>query len=249
MSISFDLVGKSIIVTGSSSGIGRGIAIAAAEAGAFVILVARNEDRLRETAASICGEKSAVEPCDLLADMDKLPRFVMNLAKKYGQFSGLVHSAGVTVQQPLKTVRVSNLIETFSVNCVSAVMLIKGLSALGSYNENGTSAVLLSSVSGHIGVRGQLGYCASKAALELSAKTMALELIPQKIRVNTIAPATIQTPMISDIDVTTDDFCYKHPSGIGTVEDIASGAIYLLSDASRYVTGTTLSIDGGYCAQ
>jgi NAD(P)-dependent dehydrogenase (short-subunit alcohol dehydrogenase family) len=247
MTVSFDLTGKIILVTGASSGIGRGIAIAAAEAGAFVVLVARNEERLKETAA-ICGNHSAVEPCDLLADLDKLPRWVMNLAKKYGAFSGLVHSAGIAVQQPLKTVRSTNLIEMFSVNCISAVMLVKGLSAYGSYNENGCSAVLISSVSGHVGVPGQLGYCASKAALELSAKTMALELVPQKIRVNTIAPASIQTPMIENITAGT-DFHYKHPSGIGNVDDITGGAIYLLSDTSKYVTGTTLFIDGGYFAQ
>jgi NAD(P)-dependent dehydrogenase (short-subunit alcohol dehydrogenase family) len=248
MTISFNLTGKNILVTGASSGIGRGIAIAAAEAGAFVVLVSRNEDNLRETAAK-CGEKCAVESCDLTADMDKLPRFIMNLAKKYGAFSGLVHSAGIVVQQPLKTVRSTNLIEMFSINCVSAVMLVKGLSAYGSYNENGCSVVLISSVSGHAGVPGQLGYCASKAALELSAKTMALELVSQKIRVNTIAPATIQTSMINNIDTNTDHFRYKHPSGIGTVDDITGGAIYLLSDTSKYVTGTTLFIDGGYLTQ
>lgn len=243
----FGLTGKNIIVTGASSGIGRGIAVEAVAAGAFVVLVARNEEKLNETAA-ICGNNSVVEPCDLLVDQDKLPRFVMNLAKKYGTFSGLVHSAGIAVQQPLKTIRSASLIEMFSVNCISAVMLVKGLSAYGSYNENGCSAVLISSVSGHVGVPGQLGYCASKAALELSAKTLALELIPQKIRVNTIAPATIQTPMSENISVGS-DFHYKHPSGIGTVDNITGGTIYLLSDASKYVTGTTLFIDGGYCAQ
>jgi NAD(P)-dependent dehydrogenase (short-subunit alcohol dehydrogenase family) len=247
MAVSFDLTGKKVLVTGASSGIGRAVAIATAEAGAFVVLVSRKEENLRETATK-CGEKCAIESCDLIAEMDKLPRFVMNLAKKYGTFSGLVHSAGIFVQQPLKTVRSTNMIEMFSVNCVSAVMLVKGLSAYGSYNENGCSIVLISSVSGHVGVPGQLGYCASKAALELSAKTMALELIPQKIRVNTIAPATIQTPMSENISVGA-DFHYKHPSGIGTIDNITGGIIYLLSDSSNYVTGTTLFIDGGYCAQ
>ncbi len=247
MAISFSLAGKTILVTGASSGIGRGIAVAAAEAGAFVVLVARNEERLKETAA-MCGEKCAVEPCDL-TELDKLPRFVMDLATKYGPFSGLVHSAGIAVQQPLKTIRASSLIETFSINCFSAIMLVKGLSAHGTHNENGTSVVLLSSVSGIVGVRGQLGYCASKAALELSAKTMALELIPQRIRVNTIVPATIQTPMIDNVTEISSDFRDKHPSGIGEMDDVAAGAIYLLSDASKYVVGTSLYIDGGYCAQ
>ena len=247
MAISFDLTGKNILVTGASSGLGQGIAVAAAEAGAFVVLVARNEERLKATAVR-CGEKCAVEPYDLM-ELDKLPRFVMDLAKKYGPFSGLVHSAGIAVQQPLKMVRATSLIETFSINCISGIMLVKGLSAHGTYNENGTSVVMLSSVSGIVGVPGQLGYCASKAALELAVKTMALELIPQKIRVNTIVPATIQTPMIDNVTEVSNDFRDKHPSGIGEVNDVAAGAVYLLSDASKYVVGTALHIDGGYCAQ
>ena len=244
MALSFSLTGKNVLVTGASSGIGRGIAIAAAEAGAFVVLVARNEERLKET-ANVCGEKCAMEPYDLM-ELDKLPRFVMDLAKKYGPFSGLVHSAGIAAQQPLRAVHAASLIEMFSINCVSGVMLVKGLSALGSHHENGASVVLLSSVSGIVGVPGQLGYCASKAALELAAKTMALELISQKIRVNTIAPAMIRTPMLNEIS---GDFQHNHPSGIGEVDDIAAGAVYLLSDASKYLVGTSLHIDGGYCAQ
>ena len=247
MPISFDLSGKNILVTGASSGIGRAIAIAAAEAGAFVVLVARNEERLRETATA-CGEKCAVEPCDLM-DLDKLPRFVMGLARKFGPFSGLVHSAGIAVQQPLKAVRASSLMETFSINCISGIMLVKGLTAHGAYNENGTSVVMLSSVSGIVGVPGQLGYCASKAALELASKTMALELIPLKIRVNTIVPATIQTPMADNFSEISEDLHLNHPSGVGKVDDVAAAAIYLLSDASRYVVGASLTVDGGYCAQ
>jgi NAD(P)-dependent dehydrogenase (short-subunit alcohol dehydrogenase family) len=247
MAISFDLTGKNILITGASSGIGRAIAVAAAEAGAFVILVARNKDRLQETAA-LCGKNTVAVPYDISIEQDKLPRFVMNLAKEYGVFSGFVHSAGVAIQQPLKTIRSSIMLETFSLNCVSAVMLVKGLTAYGVCSENGVSVVLLSSVSGLVGVPGQLGYCASKAALELAAKTMALELIQQKFRVNTIAPATIRTPMTENMTEGA-DFHYKHPLGIGNVEDVAAGAIYLLSDASKYVTGTTLTIDGGYCAQ
>ena len=247
MPVSFDLTGKNILVTGASSGIGRGIAVAAAEAGAFVVLVARNEERLKETAA-LCGSKCAVEPYDLM-ELDKLPRFVMDMAKKHGPFSGLVHSAGIVVQQPLKVVRAAGLIEMFSINCVSGIMLVKGLSALGTHDTTGTSVVLLSSVSGSVGVPGQLGYCASKGALELAAKTMALELIPQKIRVNTIVPAAIQTPMIDTSNATSDDSYKNHPSGIGEVNDVAAGAVYLLSDASKYVVGASLYIDGGYCAQ
>ena len=251
MAISFDLTGKNILVTGASSGIGRAIAIAAAEAGAFVVLVARNEERLRETVVD-CGEKCAIELCDL-SDLDKLPRFVMNLAKKYGAFSGLVHSAGIGDWRPLKMIRAANLLDAFTVNCASAIMLVKGLSAHGCFDEKGTSVVMISSVAGGLGVPGQIAYGASKGGLETAVKCMALELIPLRIRVNAVAPALIQTPLLDDFEETgsqlSDAWQHKHPSGIGDVNDVAAAVLYLLSAASRYVVGTTLCVDGGYCAQ
>lgn len=251
--ISFDLTKKTILVTGASSGIGRSIAVHAAASGAFVVLTARNEERLQETAKEIIDQNGqcAFEPYDLTADLDDIPKWIRRLAKQYGPFSGLVHCAGITDLSSLRGLRSSTLLNVLTTNSVTAIMLAKGISLAGSYNTQGTSIVFLSSVASEIRGKNRTAYAMSKAALDAAARILGIELANDHIRVNTIRPSKVLTPMVERVLEATDQESVEkqaihHPLGFGQPDDVAGLAVYLLSDASRFITATSINIDGGY---
>ncbi|MDR2346394.1 MAG: SDR family oxidoreductase [Planctomycetaceae bacterium] len=266
-----DLSRRNILITGASSGIGRAVSVAVYESGASVFLLGRNIERLDET-AKLCtsthsaehkdnsGEVRKIVPIsyDLTADPDDIPKLLQRLSSEYGEFSGIVHSAGIEMARPLRSIKTLNLVNTYIINAVTGAMLIKGLSLVGVHSKSGSSAVLISSISASCGNAGLLCYSMSKGAVESCVKTLAIELISSKIRVNCIAPAMIKTPMLEkgtyqDIqslgDSRKDLVELRHPMGFGEPKDVANAALFLLSDASKYVNGITLFTDGGYAAQ
>jgi len=250
-SVSYNLDGKTFLVTGASSGVGREIACELSKAKAKVLLSGRDADRLEETQA-LCKNTTIICPFDLI-NIEVLPKFVRELAKLHGQISGLVHSAGVEQTLPLKVIQPKKLLEIVTINALSAVMLMKGFTSRGTFAKH-SSAVFISSIAGHIGNKGLVGYSMSKGALEQMVKCLALELQPLGIRVNSVAPAQLETPMLARYnDLISDEQKLKninsHPSGLGKPEDVASAALFLLSDASKFITGVSLLVDGGYCAQ
>ncbi|MDR1484681.1 MAG: SDR family oxidoreductase [Planctomycetaceae bacterium] len=259
---------RNILITGASSGIGRAVSVVVCAAGASVVLLGRDKDRLNETAELCektplpedvnCPRKIVPVTYDLAADPDDIPKLFQRLARDYGEFSGLVHSAGIEMARPLRSIKTANLLNTYIVNAVSGVMLMKGLSLTGVHSKSGASAVLISSVSASCGNAGLLCYSMSKGAVEACVKTLAIELISSKIRVNCIAPAMIKTPMTeqgtyqkiqSMGDERKDLVELRHPMGFGEPDDVANAAGFLLSDASKYINGITLFTDGGYSAQ
>jgi len=251
MAVGFSLAEKHILITGGTSGLGRAIAIACSHAGARLALFGRSEERLeqvlRECPAG--GVYRVVE----LEDLDSLPGRVRDLASTEGPISGFVHSAGVHKPAPIRAIRGKLLYESITLNVFSAMMLLKGIAMKGNRGSS-CSVVFISSVLGHVGEAGVSAYAMSKGALELAAKSLALELRQDSIRVNCIAPATIKTPLAEEFlsklgERERERVLDRHPSGFGTPEDVAGAAVYLLSDASRFVTGTSLTVDGGYCAQ
>ena len=252
MTIPFRLDGKQILVTGASSGLGRSIAVEASHAGARVVLMARNEERLRETAA-LCENDPVTVAYDLTADPDEIPRMIRKVTQKFGPLAGLVHAAGVCPSVPLRALKTAHFMETYLLNVVVGALLLKGLSSNGCYTDGGASGVLLSSVTGHVGQPGIAAYCASKGGVELLAKSLSFELTPLHIRVNTVAPSIIRTPMAEKAhSVLTreslDNLMKTLPGGLGKPEDVAAAVIFLLADASRFITGTSILVDGGYCA-
>lgn len=247
-----DLSGKTVLVTGASSGIGRAICVACAQAGARLVLIARDVARLEETREGCAGGAHVVWPADL-SDLDGVPKLIRSICEEHGPLSGLVHSAGLHQLKPLRVLKRSDMETLFSLNAAAGVMLVKGLSGKGNYGP-GASAVLISSVMARVAQSGAIAYCMSKAAVESAARAMALELLPQEIRVNCVAPAMVETAMAERAlrllgPEQSERILRQHPMGLGKPEDVAGAVCFLLSDASRYVTGSCLVVDGGYSAQ
>lgn len=244
----FSLEGKTILVTGSSSGIGRGIAIECSKMGAKVILNGRNVDRLKETLEMMEGEGHQVMAADISnqVEIDQLVADVPTL-------DGCVLCAGIPQVCPVKHFKRNDIEDILNVNTVSPIMITSGLLKKKKIRK-GSSVVLIESISGvFVGTKGDVSYNASKAALNGFLKGSALELAAQGIRINAINPGLVPTNILN---LTNEMFAESHHTDImvdsypmkryGTPEDIAYGAIYLLSDASSWVTGTNLVIDGGY---
>ena len=243
----FSLVGKCILVTGASSGIGRGIAVACAKMGAKVVLSGRNEARLQETQSLLSGEEHLVLCGDLnLEDTRK------EMVAKMPVLNGIVHCAGISQIQMAKFMDMSSLESIFNTNVFSPLMLNTLLLKKKKIQKN-ASIIFISSISGvYRSQIGEGGYGATKAALAGFVKSLALELSAQGIRVNTIHPGVVETPLLEVSNGTFGEeeleaLRQKYPlKRFGKPEDIAYCAVYLLSDASNWMTGSNILIDGGF---
>lgn len=247
-----DMTGRRIMITGASSGIGRETAILLSQLGAKLVLVARNTSRLEETKSLLEGSDHRVEPFDLEA-LDDIPSWMGSLGQEFGTLSGLVHCAGIQMMLPLRSVTARHIAQITNVNLSAAIMLVKGLSQKSVLASPG-SVVFMSSVTGLVGSPARSLYSATKGALVALTKSLALELAGNGLRVNCIAPAFVDTPMFEDMkNLLQAEGLAKiesaHPLGIGRPRDIANAVAFLLADTGRWITGTTLVVDGGYTAQ
>jgi NAD(P)-dependent dehydrogenase (short-subunit alcohol dehydrogenase family) len=248
----FTLEGKSVLVTGASSGIGRSVAIETSKLGARVLLSGRNELELHNTLKEMHGDGHEIITQEL-AQGEVLVSWVKELAARLGPLHGLVHCAGISVTMPLKATTGELYERILSINLNTAYWLLKGFRQRGVHAEP-ASVVFLASVSGVVGTSGLSAYCASKGGLISLAKSAALELVSDKIRVNVISPAWVQTSMVAEAfkslpEPNKQSILANHPLGIGEPEDVALAAVYLLSDAAKWVTGANFAIDGGYTAR
>jgi len=249
----FDLDHKNIIVTGASSGIGRQCAITFSQLGANVILIARNEERLKVTFDKLEKGNHLIISQDII-EYNELEEIVRCSVEKVGRISGFVHSAGIEMTVPLRSMTPSYYENMFATNVISGFELARIISKKKYLNEKGANFVFVSSVMGILGQAGKVGYCSSKGALISGAKAMALELAKKNIRVNCILPGVVETEMSNEMfqslpDESKKEIINMHPLGLGKPEDIANACVFLLSDASRWITGTNLIVDGGYSAK
>lgn len=242
----FTLEGKTILVTGASSGIGRGVAIDLSKMGAKVILNARNEERLNETFSSLEGNGHQQIIADLCNE-NELDLLIQNIP----QVDGAVFCAGIIKTLPVRNIKDNAIEEIFNANILSDIKLSSRLLKKKKLNQ-GASIVMISSVSTFSVKVGNSLYSATKGAMNSFAKAMALELAPQKIRVNCIQPGFVPTNILENHGLGEDAlkwYAERHPLGFGTPTDIANACIYLLSDAARWVTGSIFTIDGGNTLQ
>ena len=247
-----DLSGKNILVTGASSGIGKSIAIFLSKLGASIIMVARNEERLKEVYLNLEPGNHSWYLLDLNKP-DGIESMLNNICRDGLKLNGLVHSAGISMTVPVQLLKLDDLKNIMTVNFYSFMELVKHFSKR-KYNDNGGSIVAISSISSKVGARGLSAYCASKGALDSSIKALALDLAPKNIRINSIDPGMIRTQIYEDLNrlVNNSDFeadlKKRQILGVGEPEDVACAAAFLLSDASKFITGTSMIVDGGYLA-
>lgn len=239
----FTLEGKTILVTGASSGIGRGIAIACSKMGASVIVNGRNEQRLSETMSEMEGDDNLSLAADL-SDNVALAEMVAKLPK----LDGIVHCAGIGQRVLCKQLQESDLDNMMNVNFKAPVMLQTEILKQKKINKS-ASIVFIASIACDSPTIGNAMYSASKGAIISYANCLALELAPRLIRVNCILPAMIWTDLIFKGGITEEELREdekKYPlKRYGKPEDIANLSIYLLSDASSWMSGSSIRITGG----
>lgn len=244
--ISFDREQR-FIVTGASSGIGEGVALLLNELGATVIGIGRNQERLDAMKAKAKYPDAVfTEAKDLTEDIENLPLYVKELKNKYGKFQGMALCAGITDTQPLQVLDEKRMKHIFDINYFSPVLMIKGFSDRRINTGKGSSVVAVSSIASVVAERGMTMYSGTKAALSSSLKCIAKEVACQGVRINTISPSLIETPMIS---ICEDDFIQKnlsaYPLGFGKVSDAANLIVFLLSDKAGWITGQNYILDCG----
>ena len=241
----FSLEEKTILVTGASSGIGKAVAQECAAAGATCIITARNEKRLLATLNSLVGVNHHYK----IADLNNIDD-IEQLSDALPKIDGVVSCAGIVETKMLKFTEEEDLHNLFSTNVFSTIRLIRTLVQQKKFKTE-ASIVIISSISGvKCGYLGGTLYGATKGALEGFVKATALELAPQRIRVNTITPGMVETALMKDSAIDLEQLeidKQKYPmKRYGKPEEIGLGTVYLLSDATKWITGTSLLMDGGY---
>ena len=239
----FSLEGKTILVTGASSNIGRQIAVKCSEMGAKVIITARNEERLKETVAKMAGEGHQIVQSDL-SEAEEISALVDQLP----EMDGIVMCAAVFRTTPIRNNRRKYTEEIFNTNTFANIDLVQ-LLLKGKRIKDGGSILFISSVAAYRPYAGNALYSATKGAINSFCQVLAIEQGSRKIRANCVSPGIIKSDMeVKDWAVTQEELDKEEsrfPLGFGHTEDIAYAAVYMMSDASRWVTGTNMIVDGG----
>ena len=243
----YNLLDKTILITGASSGIGRAIAIESSKLGAKLILVGRDAAKIEGTLNLLSGIDHQKHIIDL-TDIELLSELVDKLPK----LDGIVLCAGTVETCPAKYVEKTLVDKIFSINTFSPIFLIQKILGAKRINKNASIVFISSITGGLVAQNGNSIYGCSKAAISSFSKVLALELSPRKIRVNAISPGMVRTDLLKKVSVDEEQFAIdelKYPLGYGEPNDVAFATIYLLSDISKWVTGSNLIIDGGFTLQ
>jgi glucose 1-dehydrogenase len=250
--LNLDLSGRTSVVTGASSGIGRTVAGAMAEAGANLMLIGRDEERLQETVSAVKERGGEAEPVAVELTADNAASTIVEATmKRFGALNILVNCAGIFEPQPFETQPLESFDRQMAVNVRAPFALIQA--ALPHLRPDG-AVVNISSIAGYAGFPQSAAYCATKGAVELMTRALATELGPQGVRVNCVAPGNIRTPMNAEQFAASPEYQKsledKTPLGrIGETEDIAAAVVFLASPAAKFVNGASWLVDGGWAAQ
>ena len=238
---------KKILITGSTSGIGRETAKVIASYGGYVIINGRSNKRAMELQEEIGSNNSSIYLFDI-TDRNAVSDFIQDCPK----LDGIIHCAGINRIIPFGFVKFEAMYEMFNINYFAPIMLTQQIFKKKKFNEN-ASIVFISSIMSIVGEGGNTVYAGTKSALVGSVRCIALELAKRKIRVNCISPGFIRTSMTdSEIEINEDEaknVISLHPLGEGMAKDVANLCVFLCSDNSRWITGQNIIIDGGYSTQ
>ena len=247
------LTGKKILVTGASSGIGRATAIMLAECGAQVVLCGRNLDRLNDTKRKLKNEDiHSIESINFIS-LDQVASELNIIVKKHGSFDGVFHAAGVSLIKPIKLISDQDVINVLGPSLYAALAIGKIFSKKSNLKDN-SSLLFMSSVAAHSGQQGMTLYASSKAAIEGMVRSLANELASRGIRINSIAAGGVITEMHQKMVGNGHEDVIKayqdmHLLGFGKPEDIAGLVVFMMSDISGWMTGSTVVLDGGYISK
>ncbi len=241
----FELTGKTILVTGSSSGLGRQTAISASEQGATLIITGRNEERLDETMKSLKGSGHQAIIANLTKKEDR-----ELLTDALPKLDGIVYSTGISDLMPAQFIHEEAIQKTFSISFDATVLLNARILKKKKLQRTNASIVFISSISTRYPFVGGAMYISARSAIEGYARVLTLELAKRRIRVNCVSPAFVRTPMLDQTATN-----YSHEAvikieeqqilGLGDPEDVANPIVFFLSDAAKWVTGTNLILGGG----
>jgi len=242
----FLLTDKTILITGASSGIGKATAILASQMGAHVIIHGRDIEKLQHTLGQL---KPSNKHQIIQADLSKTDE-LLDFVKKCPAVDGVVHCAGIVKPVPAKFIQPKHIEEMFSIN-YNAVVLINSYLLQQKKINNEASIVLISTISTQHSYFGGALYISSKGALEAYSRSLGLEVVSKKIRVNTLSPAMVRTEIYENTLKSTLNeehalkYANTYPLGIGEPIDVANSIVFLLSNASKWITGTVIKMDGG----
>tara|TARA_B100000989_G_scaffold262072_1_gene213395 strand:+ start:2254 stop:3036 length:783 start_codon:yes stop_codon:yes gene_type:complete len=241
---------RKFLVTGATSGIGEETSKVLSELGAKLILVGRDISKL-ENLKKIIGEKHFFIQLDLSED-DSIYKTIKSLPADLLPLDGAFHSSGSEFIKPLNIIKAKDLYNSIS-NSSAVALSIGRAAANKKCFKDSSSIVFMSSISSKFGAEGMTVYSSSKGCIDSMVKSMSIELSKRKIRFNSINAAAVETPMHKKVIKNMSkeailNYEKKHPLGFGSTKDISNLVVFLLSDASSWITGTSVIIDGGYSA-
>ncbi len=243
--------GKTILIVGASSGIGEETARVLYSRGARVILVARRKERLADICSSFEDDRGAIYSYDV-SELAGIEGLIRKIVSENGKLDGMVYAAGIADDVPLKFLSNERLMDTFQVNYFGFVEFTRQISRKNCYNK-GMRIVAVSSIAAIRGEKAHTAYSASKAAIDATVRCLSKELFDKGISINSVQPAMINTQMyeaylemFEEEKVAEKELVKRQYGGIGKTQDVANAISFLLSDQSRFITGISLPIDGGY---